>query len=126
MKDDKPSTEVLIAPQLAVQRYLDELLQDATVHVDAIPDADDVQVSEEQASDEKNSEKQQEALELQGKTDAEIKHDQQDERVLHEIENEEDAFAAFEFAVAALENETEVDETDFVEKKRTRFRDGTG
>lgn len=116
MKDDKPSTEVLIAPQLAVQRYLDELLQDATVHVDAIPDADDVQVSEDQASDEKNSEKQQEALELQGKTDAEIKHDQQDERVLHEIENEEDAFAAFEFAVAALENETEVDETDFVEK----------
>lgn len=116
MKDDKPSTEVLIAPQLAVQRYLDELLQDATVHVEAIPDADSVQANEEQANEESNTEELQETLEAQSKTDTKIKHDQQDERVAHEIENEEDAFAAFEFAVAALENETELVETEPVEE----------
>jgi len=107
MKDEKPPTEVLIAPQLAVQRYLDELLQDATVNVEAVPDVEDDSVSEELAD-----EKQAEELTTQDKTDAEIKHDQQDEFVLHEIENEEDAFAAFEFAVAALENETEAVESE--------------
>lgn len=102
MKDDKLSTEVLIAPQLAVQRYLDELLQDATLHVDTVSELvangveEDIEESEADFVDE-----------LDQKSDDERKHQIQDDLVAQGIENEDDMFAAFEFAVAALENESE-------------------
>lgn len=106
MKEDKLSTEVLIAPQLAVQRYLDELLQDATLNVDsnAEPTVEDVesQVEESETQPESNEE---------SIVDGQSAHQQQDELVSQEIENEEDIFAAFEFAVAALENESEAAES---------------
>ena len=104
MKEDKPSTEVLIAPQLAVQRYLDELLQDATLHVDQVPEnfvevADETQVE--------NVSLVGDEIDVTESLTSAEKHQQQDDLVAQEIESEADIFAAFEFAVAALENESE-------------------
>lgn len=101
MKEEKPSTELLIAPQLAVQRYLDELLQDATLHLE-----DELELSEESVSVEGNTQFE-ELVESGIKTAEDIKHQEQDDLVSKEIESEGDIFAAFEFAVAALETDTE-------------------
>lgn len=106
MKEDKPSAEVLIAPQLAVQRYLDELLQDATLQVDNIPDSEDEPPQEDLVAL-LNEDDSGEESKVEVPTEEEVQHQKQDALVAQEIENEEDIFAAFEFAVAALENESE-------------------
>jgi len=104
MKEEKPSTELLIAPQLAVQRYLDELLQDATLHVDTELESEMEALSVE---DETQHETLGELSKSEVKSAEETKHQEQDELVSQELENEDDIFAAFEFAVAALETEAE-------------------
>ena len=104
MKEEKPSTELLIAPQLAVQRYLDELLQDATLHIDTEQDPEIADVSVEEGTPHEMLSVLSESDEKSAK---EAKHQEQDELVSQQVENEDDIFAAFEFAVAALETEAE-------------------
>lgn len=101
MKEEKPSTELLIAPQLAVQRYLDELLQDATLHVDT-----ELETGVEGASVEDDTQFDK-TVQSDIQTVEDVKHQEQDDLVSKELENESDIYAAFEFAVAALETEAE-------------------
>ena len=84
MKEDKPSAEVLIAPQLAVQRYLDELLQDATLQVDNIPDSEDEPPQEDLVAL-LNEDDSCEESKVEVPTEEEVQHQKQDELVAQEI-----------------------------------------
>lgn len=108
MSDGKPTKEELIAPQLAVQRYLDELLSEATLHVE----------EEAQAESDPNEE----LLIAEDSTDS------LESVVVEDNEDpspSDDTFSAFEDAVAvfqseAAENEESIDEVgDSLESDET-------